>query len=154
MIFMPSNSLWLEEDVPKYDDFEGEATTDVAIVGGGITGLQCAYLLKKAGLKVIVIEANRICRETSGHTTAKITSNQNLIYTDLYNKWGMETAQKYAESSQNAIEQIYSLTQELNINCDFFRQENHIYTLEDDGISKLEDELKIVHSIARNRLHE
>jgi glycine/D-amino acid oxidase-like deaminating enzyme len=143
---MPSKSLWLEEDIPKFETFDGSCDTDVAVIGGGITGLTCAYLLKKSGLRVILLEANRICRETSGHTTAKITSQQRLIYTDLSERWGREIAHKYATASQNAIEQIKNVIDELAIECDFVPQRAYIFTADTKNISALEEEAALAKS--------
>ena len=59
---------------------------DVAVVGGGLVGITTAYLLKQSNLAVAVIEADRIGQGTSGHTTAKVTSQHSLIsvsYTHL-----------------------------------------------------------------------
>ena len=50
-------SLWVAtSDLPEYPPLEGDAVADVLVVGGGMTGLQTAYLLKQAGLTVILIE--------------------------------------------------------------------------------------------------
>ncbi len=58
-------------------------TAGVAIVGGGIAGLTAAFLLKRAGKTVGILEANQIAAATSGHTTAKLTSLHQVIYADL-----------------------------------------------------------------------
>src|SRR5919108_4857633 len=47
--------------------------TDVAIVGGGIAGMTTAYLLSKAGKKVILVEDGYIGSGETGRTTAHIT---------------------------------------------------------------------------------
>ena len=36
---MPSKSLWLEEDIPKFETFDGSCDTDVAVIGGASQGL-------------------------------------------------------------------------------------------------------------------
>lgn len=144
---MPSKSLWLEETVPKYDELSCDTTTDVAVIGGGITGLSCAYLLKKAGVRVTLLESNRICRETSGHTTAKITSQQDQIYTSLNKKWGRETAEKYAYASQKAIEDIANTVKEFEIDCDLIRQQAHTYTINKEAVSVLEEECRLAQEL-------
>ena len=53
---------------------------DVLIVGGGIAGILCGYMLKKSGIDCVVVEADRICRGVTGNTTAKITLQHGLIY--------------------------------------------------------------------------
>ena len=69
------------------------------IVGGGLTGLQTAYLLKQAGLTVILIERHRLGRGVSGHTTAKITALHGLTYRRLAGSFGTEAAQVYAAAN-------------------------------------------------------
>jgi len=77
----PPQSYWMAS-TPKanYPTLEEDIKVDVAIIGGGITGIATSYMLGKAGVKVAVIEADRILQGTTGHTTAKITSQHDLIY--------------------------------------------------------------------------
>src|SRR5690625_6617225 len=67
--------------------------TDVAIVGGGITGITTAYLLSQQDLNVTLIDADTLLSGTTGHTTAKITAQHGLIYDELTQHFGQEKAQ-------------------------------------------------------------
>lgn len=71
-----------------YPAFSGEQTVDVAVIGGGISGLTTALLLAKAGKSVAVLEADRIGTSTTGHTTGKVTLLHQLAYTKIASKQG------------------------------------------------------------------
>ncbi|MEJ7718504.1 MAG: FAD-binding oxidoreductase [Thermoleophilaceae bacterium] len=106
-------SLWLHESpVTTYPQLDGDLSVDVAIVGGGIVGLTAATLLKRAGATVAVIEAGRVARGVSGHTTAKVTSLHGLRYSGLASSWSEEAARAYAESNQAGVEGIAQLVEE------------------------------------------
>jgi ribulose 1,5-bisphosphate synthetase/thiazole synthase len=64
----------------QYPKLGSDIEVDTVIVGGGITGMTSAYLLKKAGQKVAVLEKDCIGSGTTGHTTGKVTSQHNLMY--------------------------------------------------------------------------
>ncbi|WP_419721573.1 FAD-dependent oxidoreductase [Peribacillus frigoritolerans] len=66
--------------LPSFSKLETDITTDVLIVGGGITGITSAYLLAKQGVKDAFIEADETLNGKTGHTTAKITVQHGLIY--------------------------------------------------------------------------
>jgi len=53
------------------------------VLGGGIAGITTATLLKESGLTVAVIESDRIIKDVSIGTTAKISAAPNMIYADL-----------------------------------------------------------------------
>lgn len=59
---------------------EGEISVDIAIIGGGITGITTARRLKDLGLTAAVVEARRVGRQVTGGSTAKITSQHGLVY--------------------------------------------------------------------------
>jgi len=105
----------------------GNLETDVVVVGGGITGITTAFLLKQAGYAVAVIEAGRICRGVTGHTTAKVTSLHRLIYAELIDRFGSRQAQQYAEANQAAIETVASVVREYDIPCSFERKPAYTY---------------------------
>ena len=82
-------SYWLETAPRRrYPPLLAEQSVDVAIVGGGIVGLTTAWLLKRAGRKVGVIEAGRILERVTGRTTAKVTSSHGVIYAPLISHFG------------------------------------------------------------------
>ncbi len=54
------NSLWPDWPREEHPPLRGFHLTEVAIVGGGLTGLFCAVILARAGLKVMVLEARRM----------------------------------------------------------------------------------------------
>src|SRR5215207_719806 len=51
---------------------QNDITVDVAIVGGGITGITAAYLLSKAGKRVTVLEAHSIAGGSTGYSTGNL----------------------------------------------------------------------------------
>ncbi len=62
------SSLWIDsvKDIKKnYDSLDKDICVDVCIVGGGITGISTAYLLSKAGLKVCVLEKDKIAHHAT-----------------------------------------------------------------------------------------
>ncbi|MCS3600790.1 FAD-dependent oxidoreductase, partial [Bacillus sp. JUb91] len=80
---LPHNaeSYWTSSiQLPEYPSLENDMQVDVIIVGGGITGITSAYLLINEGLKIAVIEADKLLNGTTGHTTAKITAQHDIIY--------------------------------------------------------------------------
>ena len=68
-------SYWRDvKDLPSYPPLQKNESTDIAVVGGGITGIISAYLLAKAGRKVTLIDAGKLMDGVTGNTTAKITA--------------------------------------------------------------------------------
>ncbi|MDR2736152.1 MAG: FAD-dependent oxidoreductase [Gracilibacteraceae bacterium] len=124
-----SRSLWLQNPPQVYyPPLQGDLTTDVCVIGGGITGLTTAVLLREAGVEVTLIEAREVASGTTGHTTAKITSQHDLIYHTLINRFGHEMAAQYADAQQTAIEEIAAMIQRHNIDCAFERQNAYQFT--------------------------
>lgn len=137
-------SLWLNENkLPQFPALHGENKSDVLIIGGGLCGILCAYQLQRLGVDYILVEADRICRKTSGNTTAKITSQHGLIYADILKKYGAETAEKYYRINEKAIEEYAHLSE--GIDCSFTRKDNYIYSLSE--IKKLDDEMRALEKI-------
>ncbi|MET3317952.1 UNVERIFIED_ORG: glycine/D-amino acid oxidase-like deaminating enzyme/nitrite reductase/ring-hydroxylating ferredoxin subunit [Peribacillus simplex] len=127
---------------PSFSKLETDITTDVLIVGGGITGITSAYLLAKQGVKVTLIEASEILNGTTGHTTAKITAQHGLIYDQLITDHGEEKARLYYEANTEGMELIKGLIEEHSIECNLNVQDAYVYANTDEYKSKIQEELK------------
>jgi len=126
-------SIWTEGvGAPRLGRLSGNESTDVLIVGGGIAGILCAYKLKKAGIRCLLVEADEICGGTTGYTTAKITLSHGLIYRKLIKRFGEDKARLYAEAQQRAIGEYRELASK--IDCGFAERDNYVYSLNDKGV--------------------
>lgn len=144
------NSFWLDsiENKNKFNKLEKDISTDVCIVGAGIFGLTCGYYLTKQGYNVVLLEKGKdIARKTTRHTTAKITSQHNLIYKYLIDSLGESRAKKYLYANQDAIENIAKIIEEEKIDCDFKRQDSYVYTNNLDELEKIKLENEAVNSL-------
>ena len=136
-------SYWVatapETGFPPYrgDDLK----VDVAVLGGGITGLTTAMLLRQAGASVAVVEAGRVACGVTGYTTAKITSLHGLVYAKLASSFGQEGARVYGEANQEGLALIERLVEQLGIDCDFERLPAFTYTEDPRRVSAVEEEV-------------
>lgn len=136
-------SYWRNSvELPKFEQYRDNLEVDVAIIGAGITGLTAAYLLLKEGLTVAIIEAGDILSGTTGHTTAKVTAQHGLIYDELIAHFGEEKARLYYEANATAIKQISDIINELQIECDWTKEDAYLFTNSEEYIKQLENEFR------------
>ena len=142
------NSLWINENQnDKFKSLSNNIETDVCIIGAGIFGMTCGYYLSKAGLKVTIVEKDEIGHKTTGHTTAKITSQHGLFYTYLVDIYGESFAKDYLSANQDAIENIKNIINNEKINCDFERQSSFVFTTNPSEVSQIKKEVDILNSL-------
>ena len=136
--------LWLETvRKPDFESLQGDFSTDTLIIGGGLAGILCAYMLKESGIDYILIEAKEICNGITKNTTAKVTAQHGIIYDKIINKYGVDAAKQYYFLNNNALEHYKSLCR--NIDCDFEIKNAYVYST--DNKKKLENELSAYQKI-------
>lgn len=136
-------SLWI--DTTKETDYPtlgGTVSCDVAVVGGGITGLLAAWYLQAEGLKPIVLDKRRLVSWTTGNTTAKLTSQHYLVYKYLIDNHGVETARAYAQANEDGIVGVRKLSEELGIDCDFSQRDAFVYTQHEATADEIKEEVE------------
>jgi glycine/D-amino acid oxidase-like deaminating enzyme/nitrite reductase/ring-hydroxylating ferredoxin subunit len=123
-----TRSFWLatKPDV-RFAPLTGDLTVDVAVLGGGITGITTALLLKQAGKTVALVELREVGHGVTGNTTGKLTSGHGLVYGKLARKHGPEAARMYADSNNAGLAKIAELVETHAIECDFERADNYVY---------------------------
>jgi len=124
------NSIWVEtEERPCFPRLEGKRDCDVLIIGGGMAGLLCAYLLRRAGVDCVLLEAERICGGITKNTTAKITLQHGLCYDKMIRRFGRQAARIYVQAQQDALNEYRALCQ--TISCDYEEQASYVYSCKD-----------------------
>ncbi|WP_026691694.1 FAD-dependent oxidoreductase [Alteribacter aurantiacus] len=117
-----------------------DTSCEVVVVGGGIAGITTAYLLQKEGKNVVLLDAGVLINGTTGHTTAKITSQHGLFYHELIQHFGKEKARLYYDANQEGLELIESLVNDLGIDCDFSHEDAFVFTTDPDEIFNIKKE--------------
>jgi len=117
---MDTTPYWIRSAaLPSFPSISGDVHVDVAIVGGGLTGITAAYLLKKAGAKVALLERQRCAMADTGHTTAHLTYVTDSRLHNLVKNFGEDGAKAFWKAGAAAIDQICAIVRENDIACDF-----------------------------------
>src|SRR6266550_543964 len=99
-----TTSYWIDSaSMPTFRKLSRDEHVDVAIVGGGITGLTAAYLLTAAGRSVAVLERGRCAQIDTGHTTAHLTMVTDTRLSELVKSFGLEHARAAWDAGLAAI---------------------------------------------------
>ncbi len=134
--------LWADTRYePVFRPLEKDLEADVAIVGAGITGLTAAYLLERAGKRVVVLEARQVLAGVTGSTTSHLTQLVDTRYHELEKKFGHEGAKLVASSNAAAIDLIEKIVREQALPCGFDRVPGYLYAETTEQAAELELEL-------------
>ena len=137
---MNHKSIWQQEPMPTFSPLPSDERADAVIVGAGICGLLCAYMLRQKGLRdIVVIDANEVCSGVTATTTAKITSQHGLIYAKLLKGLGEERAKQYLDANETAIHYYREIIEREGIDCGFTPCNAWIYSKDDR--QAIEDEV-------------
>lgn len=141
-------SYWIDsKEAKQYKTLDRNIETDICIIGGGITGITTAYYLNQYKIRNVILEKDRLCGRTTGHSTSKITSQHGLFYKYLIDSQGGEFARKYYEANERAIQNMKDIIENENINCEWEEQSAYVFTQNIKGIQEIKDEVEAVKKI-------
>jgi len=94
---------------------------DVAVVGGGYTGLSAARTLAAAGASVVVLEGRTVGWGASSRNGGQVLTGGKLGAPELLRRFGRERARRLHRASLDAIDFVERLVQNEGIDCGFAR---------------------------------
>jgi glycine/D-amino acid oxidase-like deaminating enzyme/nitrite reductase/ring-hydroxylating ferredoxin subunit len=104
---------------PRFPSIDRDLSTDVVVIGGGLTGITTAYLLKEAGVKVVLLERGRCAGADTGHTTAHLTYVTDERLHHLVKIFGKDASKAFWEAGTAAIDSMWQISRKLKIDCEF-----------------------------------
>lgn len=117
---MNTTPYWIESvQSPEFPALARSVDVDVIVVGGGIMGVTAAYLAKREGKRVALIERARVGSVDTGHTTAHLTPVTDSRLYELKNEFNADVAKAVWDAGEAAIDQIVSLIRREKIDCEF-----------------------------------
>jgi glycine/D-amino acid oxidase-like deaminating enzyme len=132
-----SLSLWhATGEMPEFPRLEADTVADVCVIGAGIAGMCAAYMLAKAGQRVVVLDDGAIGNGETGRTTAHITAALDDRYWRIEDMHGTEGATYAAASHTAAINRVELIVQEEGIDCDFMRVDGYLFAPETRAASE------------------
>ena len=147
---MDTCSYWIDTaPIKKFPALDRDLEVDVLVIGAGVTGITTAYLLKKAGLRVALIERERVAMMDTGHTTAHLTyvTDRNLYVVEK--QFGYDHAQAAWDAGAAAIDEIETIVAREGIECEFTRLPGFVHVPLDGSANEDAEDLKTDAELAR-----
>jgi glycine/D-amino acid oxidase-like deaminating enzyme/nitrite reductase/ring-hydroxylating ferredoxin subunit len=126
---------------PAFPSLSQDERADVCIVGAGMAGLTTAYLLRKAGKSVIVLDDGPILSGETERTTAHLATVLDERFFELERLHGEDGAKLAVESHAAGIDTIERIVREERIDCDFERVDGYLFNAPDQPADLLDREL-------------
>src|ERR1700747_1106723 len=115
-------NFWLETvAAPQIPARDLPQSVDVAVIGGGFTGLSAARTLAKDDARVAVLEAEKVGWGASCRNGGMVLSGLKLGTAKLIARYGREATKRMYAASLESIDCVEALVREENIDCDFSR---------------------------------
>ncbi|MEM1198466.1 MAG: FAD-binding oxidoreductase [Pseudomonadota bacterium] len=117
-------SLWDHSAAERaeYAALDGDASADVAIIGGGFTGASAALHLAEQGVSCIVVEAQKIGYGGSGRNAGMVNAGLWLPPQDIAAKLGEAAGSKLVKELGEAPELVFSLIERHQMQCEAVRR--------------------------------
>ena len=120
---MQRSGIWIHQEPPEYPMLRGRKNADAVVVGGGLAGLTTALWLTKAGLKVTLLEAERLGWGATSRCGGIVSLEDGLLFARLEKNHGQEAARTYALTQKAALRAVEELAGDA---CGFQREDVHI----------------------------
>jgi glycine/D-amino acid oxidase-like deaminating enzyme len=147
-------SLWLAtaNPVPELPTLERDLYTDVAIVGGGYTGLVAAHHLSRAGVACAVLEANDAGWGASGRNGGMAVLRYKTPWSELAKRFGHERTRYLHRLLLEALDLLEETVGEYRIDCDFERCGHITAANGKAALATLSDDVRWLETEARDKV--
>jgi glycine/D-amino acid oxidase-like deaminating enzyme len=112
--------FWLKEPGTvrhEHPQLRGPRTTEVVIVGGGMTGALVAHAFADAGIRCVLLESETVGTGSTAASSALLLKEPDLELTALADRYGARAARRIWQLSQESVDGLVSLLRRLGVDC-------------------------------------
>ena len=135
---MQANPLWPVKD--RFPVLDRDIAVDVAIVGGGIAGIACAFHLMNAGYKVLVLEKEEVGSAATGASSGILYYGSGGNFVEATQRHGKERATMLWKETEKSIGQMTSLIEKNQIDCGLRNTGAIMVATNDEDKNRIEQE--------------
>ena len=125
---------------PHAPPLERDLTTQVAILGGGITGAMAAHYLIQAGIETVMVDRRDIARGSTAASTGLLQYELDKPLVELTELVGEHAARRAYQLGKQALDEFQRLTKELRDDCGFARTHSLLLATDSKSAQLLRDE--------------
>lgn len=140
-----ASPYWLMKNgfLYSYPSLKQSLTTDVVIMGGGITGSLIAYRLAKAGIPAVVVDKRKIGMGSTCASTALLQYEIDTSLAELSTYVGAQDAARSYLLCLEAISKIEKIALEIGSKAGFQRRESFYYASKKQDVALLKKEFEL-----------
>ena len=138
MSVISSTPYWWQAAPPRdYHLEHWPDRVDVLIIGGGFTGFGAAIPLARAGLSVLVIEADQVGSGASTRNGGITSGNIRLSFNALKKRFGQEQAVAFYQEAHKARADLYAFIRDEKIVCDLQACGRFVGTMRENALDSM-----------------
>ncbi|MNJ35243.1 Gamma-glutamylputrescine oxidoreductase [compost metagenome] len=105
------------DEIKAYPVLQEDITCEVLVIGGGMGGVTCTYLLSKQGFDTVLIEENTIASGSTLTNTGLLQFCNDKTLTSFIHTFGEEIAVHFYQLSLEAVAQLVEISSTLSKNA-------------------------------------
>ncbi|QJD84358.1 NAD(P)/FAD-dependent oxidoreductase [Cohnella herbarum] len=129
----------------RFPALDKSIRTRVVIIGGGMSGVICGYVLATSGIDTVLVEQKTIASGSTSANTGLLQYSNDTLLSEFADRLGEQTAVKFYQACKKATERLSDIADGLRRKVDFKRRNSLYYASEAEDVPMLRREYEILH---------
>lgn len=135
--------LYWPETIEKpvqHDALNENTAAKIAILGGGMSGIACAYTFAEAGFDTVLIEQASIASGSTSSNTGLLQYSSDIMLSELKDQIGDKAAERFYVSCKEALDRIEHIAKQLPVDVEFQRRSSLYFASTEQDLPKIRRE--------------